>query len=115
MADIKTRDTAKGTIRTLDKGTITREKAEKILRQVPAATMKRNYMMFHKMDPVVAIEDLKELSRQKQKTTPARRSFYRRAGCSICLFCIEKPYDNTSYHGKCCDAYNRDQGFSPSA
>ena len=43
----------------------TGESSAKILRQASAATMKRNYMMFHTMDPVVAIEDLKEISRQK--------------------------------------------------
>ena len=44
----------------------TGESSAKILRQAPAATMKRNYMMFHTMDPVLAIEDLKEISQQKK-------------------------------------------------
>ena len=44
----------------------TGESSAKILRQAPAATMKRNYLMFHTMDPVVAIEDLKELHQQKR-------------------------------------------------
>ena len=44
----------------------TSESSAKILRQAPAATMKRNYLMFHTMDPVVAIEDLKELHQQKR-------------------------------------------------
>ena len=44
----------------------TGESSAKILRQAPAATMKRNYMMFHTMDPVIAIEDLKEIHNQKQ-------------------------------------------------
>lgn len=44
----------------------TGESSAKILRQAPAATMKRNYMMFHTMDPVLAIEDLKEISLQKK-------------------------------------------------
>ena len=44
----------------------TGENSAKILRQAPAATMKRNYLMFHTMDPVVAIEDLKELHQQKK-------------------------------------------------
>lgn len=44
----------------------TGESSTKILRQAPAATMKRNYLMFHTMDPVVAIEDLKELHQQKR-------------------------------------------------
>ena len=42
----------------------TGESSAKILRQAPASTMKRNYMIFHTMDPVIAIEDLKEISRQ---------------------------------------------------
>lgn len=29
--------------------------------------MKRNYLMFHTMDPVLAIEDLKEIYRQRQR------------------------------------------------
>ena len=44
----------------------TGESSAKILRQAPATTMKRNYLMFHTMDPVVAIEDLKELHQQKR-------------------------------------------------
>ncbi|MBR1691246.1 MAG: hypothetical protein IJ711_00550 [Lachnospiraceae bacterium] len=43
----------------------TGESSAKILRQAPAATMNRNYMMFHTMDPVLAIEDLKEIHKQK--------------------------------------------------
>lgn len=34
-------------------------------KQAPALTMKRNYMIFHTMDPVLAIEDLKEIHNQK--------------------------------------------------
>ena len=44
----------------------TGESSAKILRQASAATMKRNYMMFHTMDTVVAIEDLKEIHKQKK-------------------------------------------------
>ena len=44
----------------------TGESSAKILRQASATTMKRNYLMFHTMDPVVAIEDLKELHQQKK-------------------------------------------------
>lgn len=44
----------------------TGESSAKILRQASAATMKRNYLMFHTMDSVVAIEDLKELHQQKR-------------------------------------------------
>lgn len=42
------------------------EDSAKIYKQAPAATMKRNYMMFHTMDPVLAIEDLKEIHNQKR-------------------------------------------------
>ena len=37
------------------------EDSKKIYRQAPVEVMKRNYMMFHTMDPVLAIEDLKEI------------------------------------------------------
>lgn len=42
------------------------EGSAKIYKQASVETMKRNYMIFHTMDPVVAIEDLKEIHRQKQ-------------------------------------------------
>ena len=42
----------------------TGESSTKIFRQASPATMKRNYMMFHTMDPVLAIEDLKEIHNQ---------------------------------------------------
>ena len=42
------------------------EKSERIYRQAPVETMKRNYMMFHTMDPALAIEDLKELYGQRK-------------------------------------------------
>lgn len=35
-------------------------------KQSPALMMKRNYMIFHTMDPVLAIEDLKEIHNQKK-------------------------------------------------
>ena len=44
----------------------TGEDSAKIYKQAPVETMKRNYMMFHTMDPVLAIEDLKEIYNQKQ-------------------------------------------------
>lgn len=44
----------------------TGESSAKIIRQAPAATMQRNYMMFHTMDPVLAIENLKEIHNQKK-------------------------------------------------
>ena len=43
------------------------EDSAKIYSQAPVETMKRNYMMFHTMDPVLAIEDLKEIHNQKSK------------------------------------------------
>ena len=42
------------------------EDSAKIYKQAPVETMKRNYMIFHTMDPVLAIEDLKEIYDQKQ-------------------------------------------------
>lgn len=42
------------------------EDSAKIYKQAPVETMKRNYMIFHTMDPVLAIEDLKEIYNQKQ-------------------------------------------------
>ena len=42
----------------------TGESSAKIFRQAPATIMKRNYMMFHTMDPVLAIENLKEIFNQ---------------------------------------------------
>ena len=44
----------------------TGEDSSKIYKQAPSQTMKRNYMIFHTMDPVLAMEDLKEIHNQKQ-------------------------------------------------
>mgnify|MGYP003306113754 FL=1 len=44
----------------------TKEDSVKIYKQASVATMKRNYLMFHTMAPELAIEDLKEISRQKK-------------------------------------------------
>ena len=44
----------------------TGEDSSKIYKQAPLETMKRNYMMFHTMDPTLAIEDLKEIYGQNQ-------------------------------------------------
>ena len=44
----------------------TDEDSAKIYKQAPVETMKRNYMMFHTMDPTLAIEDLKEIYGQNQ-------------------------------------------------
>lgn len=41
------------------------EDSAKIYRQAPVETMRRNYMMFHTMDPALAIEDLKEIHKQR--------------------------------------------------
>lgn len=43
----------------------TNESSKSICKQAPVETMKRNYLMFHTMAPEVAIEDLKEIYRQK--------------------------------------------------
>ena len=45
----------------------TGEESRKIYKQASGKTMKRNYLMFHTMDPVLAIEDLKEIYRQRQR------------------------------------------------
>ncbi len=42
----------------------TGEGSAKILRQASADTMKRNYRMFHTMDPSLAVEKLKEIRAQ---------------------------------------------------
>lgn len=44
----------------------TEESSKAIYKQAPVETMKRNYLMFHTMAPEVAIEDLKEIYRQKK-------------------------------------------------
>ena len=45
------------------------EDSKKIYKQAPVEVMKRNYMMFHTMDPVLAIEDLKKIYNQKIRET----------------------------------------------
>lgn len=45
----------------------TNEDSTKIYKQAPVGTMKRNYLMFHTMAPELAIENLKEISRQRMK------------------------------------------------
>lgn len=45
----------------------TGESSKKIYKQAPVLTMKRNYMIFHTMDPEIAIEDLIEIYKQKHK------------------------------------------------
>lgn len=44
---------------------VTGESSREIYRQAPAKTMNVNYLMFHTMDPEMAVEDLKEIYRQK--------------------------------------------------
>ena len=44
----------------------TGETSAKIYKQAPVETMVRNYMIFHTMDPALAIEDLKEIYNQKR-------------------------------------------------
>ena len=44
----------------------TGEESAKIYKQAPVKTMVRNFMMFHTMDPVMAIENLKEIYSQKK-------------------------------------------------
>lgn len=44
----------------------TEESSKAIYKQASVETMKRNYLMFHTMAPEVAIEDLKEIYRQKK-------------------------------------------------
>lgn len=43
-----------------------KESSRNILNVASPATMRRNYLMFHTMDPEMAIEDLKEINRQKK-------------------------------------------------
>lgn len=43
----------------------TGEDSAKIYKQAPVGTMKRNYVMFHTMAPELAVEDLKEIYKQK--------------------------------------------------
>ena len=43
----------------------TGEESAKIYKQAPVKTMARNYLMFHTMDPTMAIENLKEIYKQK--------------------------------------------------
>ena len=45
----------------------TGESSRSIYKQAPASTMRRNYMMFHTVDPQIAVDDLKEIYRQKHE------------------------------------------------
>ena len=44
---------------------VTGEDSKEIYRQAPAETMSRNWLIFHTFAPEVAIEDLKEIYRQR--------------------------------------------------
>ena len=44
----------------------TGESSRNIYKQAPANVMKRNYMLFHTVDPQLAVDDLREIYRQKQ-------------------------------------------------
>lgn len=46
----------------------TGEESRDIYRQAPAETMSRNWLIFHTLAPEVAIEDLKEIYRQRNET-----------------------------------------------
>lgn len=46
---------------------LTGESSKQIYRQASALTMKRNFLMFHTMDPEIAVEDLKEIYKQNRK------------------------------------------------
>lgn len=43
------------------------EASSRIYRKASAKTMKRNYLAFHTFDPDIAIDDLIEINRQKQR------------------------------------------------
>ena len=43
----------------------TGEESSKIYKQAPVDVMKRNYLIFHTMSPDMAVEDLKEIYKQK--------------------------------------------------
>ena len=45
----------------------TGESSRTIYRQAPTAVMRRNYRMFHTLDPQLAVENLKELYDERQK------------------------------------------------
>lgn len=44
----------------------TGESSKSIYKQAPCAVMKRNYMMFHTVDPQIAVDDLKQIYNQKR-------------------------------------------------
>jgi hypothetical protein len=52
---------------------LTGESSVKIYRQASARTMGQNYLMFHTLDPEMAVEDLKEVYRQKTEKKGQRK------------------------------------------
>lgn len=50
----------------------TGESSKEIYKQAPAVTMNRNWLMFHTFAPEMAIEDLKEIYRQKNEAKKRR-------------------------------------------
>ena len=51
----------------------TGEDSKSIYKQAPFKRVAVNYLMFHTMDPSMAIDDLKEINRQKMKTNKKDR------------------------------------------
>ena len=45
---------------------LTGESSLQIFRQASAITMRQNYLMFHTLDPELAVENLQEIRRQKR-------------------------------------------------
>lgn len=45
----------------------TGESSKEIYKQAPAETMRRNWLMFHTLAPEAAVDDLKEIHRQKKQ------------------------------------------------
>lgn len=54
----------------------TGESSKEIYKQASAETMNRNWLMFHTMAPEMAIEDLKEIYRQKHKNSRHREAHH---------------------------------------
>ena len=52
----------------------TGEDSKEIYRQAPAETMSRNWLIFHTLAPEVAIEDLKEIYRQRNESDKTQKA-----------------------------------------
>ena len=48
------------------------ERSAEIYRQARTQVMRRNYLMFHTLDPELAVENLKEIHRQRKRHTVRR-------------------------------------------